>query len=160
LDEATDRLEAGLELFKTAADAEEELLASGATILEDADQLTMDRLTENEFCFAVPFLLETWFALVPLGCRAPEIDFADLEATFASNLRQIESSAKAETPKKMASFFLSGPQPGLMMALLGGFLEAAKTAPKELQPALAAQSVILVLLKSVVEKLDEALRQK
>jgi len=47
-----------------------------------------------------------------------------------------------------------------MMALLGGFIEAAKTAPKELQPALVAQSVILVLLKSVVEKLDETLRLK
>jgi len=48
----------------------------------------------------------------------------------------------------------------LMMALLGGFLEAAKTAPKELRPSLVAQSVILVLLKSVVEKLEEALRLK
>jgi hypothetical protein len=160
LDEAIERLQAGLELFKTAADAEEELFASGATILDDAEQLTLDRLTENDFCFAIPFLLQTWFALVPLGCRAPEIDFADLEEAFTSSLRQIESSAKAETPKKMASFFLSGPQPGLMMALLGGFIEAAKTAPKELQPALVAQSVILVLLKSVVEKLDETLRLK
>jgi len=60
----------------------------------------------------------------------------------------------------MASFFLSGPQPGLMMALLGGFIKAAKTAPKELQPALVAQSVILALLKFVVEKLDEVLRLK
>jgi hypothetical protein len=160
LDEAIDRLQVGAELFERAADAEEELLASGATILDDADQLTLDRLTENEFCFAIPFLLQTWFALVPPGCRAPEIDFADLEATFASNLRKIESSAKAETSKKLTSFFLNGPQPGLMTALLGVFLEAAKTAPKELRPTLAAQPIILALLKSVVEKLDEALRQK
>lgn len=149
-----------MDWFATAAEAEEELVASGATVVEDAEELTLDSLKESDFCFAIPFLLQTWFALVPCGCRAPEIDFADLEDSFAANLRQLDICAQAGSPKKMEKFFQSGPQPALMLALLGGFLEAANTAPKEIRPALEAQPVILALLKSVVETLDGALRRK
>jgi len=160
LEEAAERLENAIDVFAVAAEAEAELSASGATLLEDAEELTLDRLTENDFCFAIPFLLQTWFALVPRGCRAPEIDFDDLEKAFLSNLRQIATCAEAGTPKKLESFFQSGPQPGLMLVMLGGFLQAANTAPKKIRPSLDAQPVILALLKSVVEKLDEALRRK
>ena len=68
-------------MFDTAAAAENELTASGTTLLQDAEELTLEQLGENDFCFAIPFLLQTWFALVPSGCRAPEINFAALEKT-------------------------------------------------------------------------------
>jgi hypothetical protein len=160
LEAAGGRLQTAMDLFATAAEAEDELVASGATILEDAEELTRDSLMEHDFCFAIPFLLQIWFAVVPCGCRAPEINFADLEATFLANLRQLDICAQAGSPKQMEAFFQSGPQPALMLALLGAFLEAASTAPKKLRPALEAQPVILALLKSVVETLDGALRRK
>ncbi|MFZ0829481.1 MAG: hypothetical protein WAO02_18885 [Verrucomicrobiia bacterium] len=160
VNEAVDRLQAAMDLFDTAAAAENELVASGATLLQDAEELTLDNLAENDFCFAIPFLLQTWFALVPCGCRAPEINFAELEKTFVANLRQIESCVMVGTQEKLQSFLQSSPQPGMMLALLGGFLEAANTAPKKIRPTMAAQPVILALLKSIVEKLDEALRWK
>lgn len=160
VDEALDRLQAAMDLFDTAAAAENELAASGATLLQDAEELTLDDLAEKDFCFVIPFLLQTWFALVPCGCRAPEINFAELEKTFAANLRQLESCVMAGTPEKLQSFLQDSPQPGLMLALMGGFLEAANSAPKKFRPALDAQPVILALLKSIVEKLDEALRRK
>jgi hypothetical protein len=160
VDEAIDRLQSAMNLFDTAAAAENELTASGATLLQDAEELTLEQLGKKDFCFAIPFLLQTWFALVPRGCRAPEINFAELEQTFAANLRQLESCVLAGTPEKLQSFLQDSPQPGLMLALLGGFLEAANTAPKKFRPALAAQPVILALLKSVVEKLDDVLRRK
>ena len=158
LEEAIERLQVGMDLLKSPAAAEEELSASGATVLEDAYGLTVDLLTEKELGFAVPFFFQAWFALVPPGCRAPEIDLDDLEMEFESNLRALQSSAEAETPEKMESFFLTGPQPGLTTALLGGFLEAAKAAPRKLRPGAEAQSVILVLLKTIVDTLDAALR--
>lgn len=160
VDEAIDRLQAAMDLFDTAAAAENELAASGATLLQDVEELTLEQLAENDFCFAIPFLLQTWFALVPCGCRAPEINFAELKKSFEANLRQFESCVMVGTPEKLQSFLRNSPQPGLMLALLGGFLEAANTAPKKIRPSLEAQPVIWALLKSVVEKLDEALRPK
>ena len=159
-EEALDRLQAAMDLFATAATAENELAASGATLLQDAEELTLDDLTESDFCFAIPFLLQTWFALVPCGCRAPKINLAELKQTFAASLREIESCVMVGTQEKLQSFVQDSPQPGLMLALLGGFLEAANTAPKKFRPSLEAQPVILALLKSIVEKLDEALRRK
>jgi len=159
-EEANDRLDETMDLFASAAEAERELLASGASLLEDADELTQELITEADFCFAIPFLLQTWFALVPPGCRAPEIDFDELKKSFAANLRQLEVCTQAATPKKMEKFFQDSPQPGLMLAVLGGVIQAAGTAPKEIQPTPEAQPVILVLLKTLVEKLDAALRQQ
>ncbi len=158
--EAFERLKNALEWFASAAEAEDELDASGATLLVDAEELTLDSLSEDEFAFAIPLLLEAWFALVPRGCRAPEIGFTELETDFEFNLRQLLACAEAGTPKKLEAFLQSGPQPGLLLMLLGGFLENAKIAPKKLQPGPEAQAVILALLKAVVEQLDEALRRK
>jgi hypothetical protein len=158
MDEAIERLGVGIEFFETAAAAEEELSASGATILEDAQQLTMDHLTEEDFCFAIPYLLQVWFAFVPRGCLAPEINFGDLEDAFDSNLREIKLCAQAASPKKLESYFARCVQPELMLALAGGFLDTANTAPKAIRPSVEAQPVILALLKSVVEILDETLR--
>jgi hypothetical protein len=160
VDEALKRLENAMGLFATAAEAEVELYASGSTLLDDADELTLDILTEEDFGYAIPFLLQVWFALVPRGCRAPEIDFTGLKEAFLSNLRQFQVCAEAKTQKKLESFFQNSLQPGLMLALMGGFLETANTGSKKFRPSLDAQPVILALLKAVMEKLDEALRRK
>lgn len=158
--EAAQRLKHTLDLFESAEEAEDELFASGATILEDAEELTSDSLTENDFCFAIPFLMQAWFALVPPGCSAPEIDFDAFKDKFASNVRQLQACFEAPAPKNLEAFFQSGPQPGLTIPLLTEFLETAKIAPKELRPRIEAQSVILALLQSVVEILDQALRRE
>jgi hypothetical protein len=50
--------------------------------------------------------------------------------------------------------------PPFSLALLGGFLEAANTAPKKMRPSLDAQPIILALLKAVVENLDQVLRRR
>jgi hypothetical protein len=147
-----------MDFFPTAAAAAAELTASGATLLLDAEELTLEDLAEKDFCFAIPFLLQAWFTLIPLGCRAPEIHFADLEKSYEHNLRQFEACGQAKTPKKLKEFFLSSPQPGLMLVLLGSFFEAANIAPAEIRPSPDAQPFMLALLKATVETLDEALR--
>jgi hypothetical protein len=156
-EEAQRRLEAAAKLFKTAAEAQAELDASGATVLVDAEEL-MSGLKEVDHCFAIPFLLHAWFALVPRGCRAPTIDFINLRNSFIANLRQLDVCAQAKTPKKLEQFFLSGPQPNLMLALLSGFTQSAMTAPKEIRPRPDAQPIILAMLKAIVEQLDSVLR--
>jgi len=104
--------------------------------------------------------LQVWFALVPRGCRAPKISYAGLEQAFRSNLHQLQNCVQSGTPNSLESFFKNGPQPGMMLALTANYLEALHHAPKKLRPSLNAQPVILALLTSVVEQLDEALRRK
>jgi hypothetical protein len=160
LEEAMERLQDALDSFQTAAEAEEELYASGSTLLDDAGELTIDVLSDEDYWFAIPFLLRAWFSLVPPGCRSPEITFDDLERAFLSGLRQIESCGKARTPEALESFLQSGRQSCLTMVLLSEYLEAAGIAPKKLRPTPAGHPVILALLRSVVDLLDAALRPK
>lgn len=157
--EASERLQNSLGMFETAGDAELELMESGATLLEDADQFLPASLTENDYAQATVFMLHAWFALVPPGCRAPEIDAFEFERRFVSNLRQLEDCFKAGTAKKLEAFLSSGAQPNLMLILLSGFLETTMKA-KDLRPSLEAQPIILALLKAEVEVVDQALRQK
>jgi hypothetical protein len=154
------RLHNAMDCFSTTAEAEAELAASGATILDDAEELTLDCLSENDFCMAIPFLLQVWFALVPRGCRAPKINYEGLEKTFRSNLQQMTFCIQDETPEKLESFFKSSPQPDLILALMGEFMETVHPAPKKFRPSLNSQPVILALLKSVMEQLDAALGRK
>ena len=149
-----------MDLFDTAAEAEKELDASGATLLEDAEELTLESLTENDFCFAIPFLLQTWFALVPRGCRAPEMDFAELEQTFVSNLRQLETCVRSGHPEKTGIVFAERPATRIDAGAAGRIPRSRQYRAQKVPPRSDAQPVILALLKSIVEKLDEALRRK
>jgi hypothetical protein len=158
-DQAFERLDVGLRAFKTAEEALDEIYASGASIVDDAMELLKDQLSEEEFSFAIPFIIKTWFAFVPPGCRAPEITFLDLEEAYVSNLRKFDAGARSRSEKDLEAFFLSCTQPEMMIVLLGGFMEAAGTVPKELRPDPIAQSMILALLRSLLEILDRELRQ-
>lgn len=160
VEEAAERLGNTMNLFDTSAEAQAELDASGAVLLEDARDILSDRVTDGEFCFAIPFLLQIWFALVPPGCRAPEVPFDDLEKSFTTHLRQAEAANRAGNPKKLEAFVKDCPQPGLMLAVASAILKSAPDFPKEIQPGPAPQLVILALLKTVVQELDQALRHQ
>ena len=85
IEESAKRLDAAVNAFKTAADAEAALFECGATLIDDADELTVDVLSDDEFSFSLTFLMQAWFALVPPGHRPPKIHFPDLAATFDRN---------------------------------------------------------------------------
>ena len=156
-DEATARLDKAQALFPTTADAEGELIASGGTIIEEADEITLNHLSEAEFEFAVPFLLEAWFSLVPPGCLAPETSCERLKQIFEVNFALLEQSVASHT---LDAFVKGGPQPDLMALLEINFLQTCKDAPEKARPTEVSQCITLALLKSVVEVLDEELRRK
>jgi hypothetical protein len=158
LDEAVDRVEKAMRSFKTFPDSVNELDASGATMLDDVEELTCDILTTQDYTFIFPFLVDAWFALAPIGCRAPEIDYADFQSTYLSNLRHIEDCAQSPGPQKLESFMQSSTQPALTMVMLGEVFETINKMPNKTRPSPEAQRVIVAVLKTLVEKLSEALR--
>jgi hypothetical protein len=157
-EDAAERYQKAMETFETFVAAENELVASGSTILDDADNLTAELLSDNDFTFAIPFLVHTWFALVPIGCRAPELNFEMLEKTFQSNLRKIGTGLRSGQSKQFEAFIMRGPQPNIVLLLANVLMGAATDAPKEFQASFEAQPVILAMLKSLVEELDAVLR--
>jgi hypothetical protein len=156
--EAEDRLKETLRLFETFAAAQEELDASGSPLLDDIDELAGDILSDRDYTFGLPFFVQAWFVLVPVGCRAPEIDFDGFRAAYESNFRNFLKFARSERADKLELFIKNSNQVEFLQVLFGGVLGMAGKMPKDMKPSAEGLQVILSLLKALVEKLTETLR--
>jgi hypothetical protein len=158
LDEAARRLNTALGEFDTAAEALNELEASGATLVPDASELTADLLNGTEFSCLVTFLLQAWFALVPPGCRAPPLRRPAMREAMRHELALVtprEMSGSMET----LQIFVSGcRQPALLQVLVARLSDSAKKMPKNMRPKAEAKVAMVVVLKVVLNELDHALR--
>ncbi|MBI3850889.1 MAG: hypothetical protein HY298_11535 [Verrucomicrobia bacterium] len=159
VEEAARRLDAAMAAFDTAAEAEEALYDSGSPLISHADELTVELLSDKEFAFAVPFLLQSWLALVPPGHRAPKLRFADLAAGFDRNCAQLEESVNSGSVDRLLNFSKTSCQPELMLLLTNEILHNGMNAPKQIRPGAGSLTFILALVKSVVDELDGALRR-
>jgi hypothetical protein len=157
-EQARQRLQDALDYFETAAAALAELEASGSTLIEDAGELTADLLTDNEFSYLVTFLIQAWFALVPPGSPAPVLHYEDLERAFRTGLDQIRLGLAGGPEGSLQRMLSDCRQPELTQLIMDGLLDAAMRAPKKVRPSPAAQAVMVVLLKAVLNELDRALR--
>lgn len=157
-EEASMRFEKAVTAFDTFAEAQKELAASGSTLLGDADELTEALLSEDDFSLAIPILTHAWFSLVPMGCRAPELDLDAMAKAFEVNLRQLEKRLRGGTQKHLESWLKDSAQPELMLVLTTVLIQSAVAAPKDIRGAVEAQPIVLALLKTIVEELDTVLR--
>jgi hypothetical protein len=158
--EVNTRLDNAMKFFATPAEAERELALSGSTLMEVVDYLVADTLSEKDFNFAMPFIIYAWFSLVPVGCRAPQLDFAELEACFRLNLVEIGDCLRSANPRKMVRYLKKSPQPELCQMMAGVFFSSVNAARERMQPAREAEPIILALVKAIVEAIDRALRSK
>jgi hypothetical protein len=158
VEEAARRLEDGMDRFDTAAEALVSIAASGITLVEDAEQVTVDLLDDDEFSFAVPFILQVILALVPPGHRAPPTSLESLERLFNFNENGLYEQVESNKRGNILPFLLECPQPNLMLLLTNQILKMFNTSPKDFQLASDAQPIILALIKSIVEELDRVLR--
>jgi hypothetical protein len=157
-DAAVERLERALGSFDLAADAFEELADSGATIVDDMNALTEGVLNETEFNFLLTFVFQAWFALVPIGVRAPRLNFDEMAADFDRDNERIAASGSAAV-EALENLGDSSRQPDLLTALMAGLMDAAKRTPKKMRPSPAGTIGMLLALKALVDELDRALRR-
>jgi len=160
LEEASRRLEAVMDAFETAAEAEEALYDSGSTLIDDAGELTVDLLTDDEFSFAVPFLIQAWFALVPPGHRAPKVDFPALAGAFDRHHRELEQCVNSGSARGVVNFAKNCSQPELVSLLTNEILHQGRKAPKKIRPSPYSLGVMLAMVKSVVDEVDSALHRR
>ncbi|MEO5960575.1 MAG: hypothetical protein ABIZ49_00345 [Opitutaceae bacterium] len=157
-DEARRRLDRAIRQFDLAADAMDELAASGSGAIDDLAALTEGHLSELEFSFFVTVLIQAWFALVPLGVRAPVLDYEAMVADYDRSLAHL-----ADGGAQAASAFLAivdnCRQPALLQALAMGLNHAAENTPKGTKPAPASLPVMLLAAKVTIDALDQALRR-
>jgi hypothetical protein len=160
IEEAVKRLDAAVNAFATAAEAEAALFESGATLIDDADELTVDVLSEVEFSFSLTFLMQAWFALVPPGHRPPKIHFPDLASAFARNCRDLDEAMRSDSADGLVNYAKTSCQPEFLLLLTNEILHSGMNAPKKIRPSAESLGIILALVRTVVEELDAALRRR
>jgi hypothetical protein len=160
MEEAAKRMGAAVNAFATAADAEAALFESGATLINDVDELTVDMLSDAEFSFCLVFLLQAWFVLVPPGHRPPKISFPDLAAAFDRSRHDLDKAVRSASADGLVNYAKTGCQPELLLLLTSEILKSGKTAPKKIRPSAESLGTMLALVKAVVEELDAALRRR
>lgn len=158
--EVTERMHDALAGFDTAAAAIDELTASGATLLEDVEALAEGLLSEGEYSFLISFLLHGWFALVPPGTQAPELDYEAMVAELGRELERVPlwmAGGPSETMNHMTS---GCRQPALLLALIAEMFEGSAKAPKKLRPNPGIMISMIAILKTVINEVDCALRAR
>lgn len=157
-EEAQARIAATMERFETAQEALDELARSGSTLLEDLSAVVAADLDEGEFSFLIPMILPAWFALVPIGSAAPELDVDRLQDAYERELVRVNKMIAGQSRRAMNALLSSRAQPALAFALTAQLLESANTAPGEIRPDPESVPYLLAALLTVIEELDYTLR--
>ena len=157
-DEALDRLNAAMGAFETAAEAIQEIAASGSTLFEDAHALAEKRIDERDFGHLSVSLIQIWFALVPRGGRAPRLRLDAMQAAIVQDAKKIQ----ARGPGGMAvlqRMFSDSPQPNLLQAVAGALVKSYEEAPQPVRPQPGSVVVMVLVLKAMIAEIDCALRR-
>lgn len=154
---ACDRVRAALVQFELAADGLDELDASGSTLVDDLRMMTEGLFEGGAFEVLVPILIEAWFALVPLGVRAPALDL-DVIADDIDAMNDRLAAGSDIAADLLTRLAEASRQPGLMTVLMAQFLSGSDRMPKKQRLPLDARLAGLIVLRAVVDELDRALR--
>lgn len=157
-DEAAERLNTALEEFDTAAEALDELEASGATLVPDAGELTQGLLSEVEFSYLATFLLQAWFAMVQPGCRAPRLRLPAMREAMQREMDLLVTTAPPASEEALNRIRSGCRQPMVLQMLMERLSESARKMPKHMRLSLEARARMAVVLKVVIDELDHALR--
>ncbi|MEY2882180.1 MAG: hypothetical protein RLZZ15_4560 [Verrucomicrobiota bacterium] len=153
---SVERLQAAVDSFELASQALQVIEAESPGLIDGLAEVAEPRMSEDEFSFCVPFVLQVWFALVPAGAR-PALRFNAIAAAVASEEARLREVA-AFSKDRAQGWLAEGPQPGFVEALIGGMMQAVDHTPKTMQPTPAGVIGSTLLLKAFVAEIDRALR--
>jgi hypothetical protein len=159
-DKAGAKMQAVMNVFETALEAEEEMLYCGSTLLDDVGEVLTGLVDENELSALMPILIQVWFVLVPPGCTAPVIEFEDFERAFHLEMDLLEKAALENRSDWHLNMFSGGQQPGLMTVAAGQITLLFTEGPADVPMNLRSLPYLLVALKASIDVTDKAVREQ
>ena len=156
MEEAEFRLSAAMDAFDMAGDALDVMADSGSTLIDDLLAITDGLIDETDFNYVVRFVIPIWFALVPGNSPAPQLTRESLRRAL---VRDLESIASPTALKSGPDHLLQkSRQPELTLCVMGNCMEGFSRMPKGIRPKPEAQAVISLVLCTVINELDRAIR--
>jgi hypothetical protein len=153
--EAEERIRLAIDAFDLAGEALDAMAATGSTLIDDLLQVTDGLISDDDFNFLVPNLIPAWFALVPRNGPAPLIPREALRSALVRDLGSFESVRAFSAPDLLLK---DHRQPALALCLMSHCMDTFVRAPKKMKPRPDAQAVIMLVLRTVINEIDRAVR--
>ena len=146
--------------FDTATDAAEQMGRCGSMLLEDADSVLEDELTDEEFGPLANALIAVWYALVPPGHQIPvwnDREFKDAFTKEIDRLAQLPREEEAWAEGALKSF-KEGPQPHVAFAAMNIYFEACDAMLPKTGKKCKTSPLALACIKAGIVVIDDILR--
>ncbi len=148
-DVAERRINDAVKAFPNFLDLREAAFEAGCTWVDDVEQMTGSKLSDKEFEAVAVALIESWFAMVPVGFSGPEISLDRITARLERISNKLREHDQAEIlPSSLKSEF---------QCHIGGtailtFLDLCKDS-KLLKKKTASKTIFLLLV--ILSFIDE-----
>ncbi|MSU50163.1 MAG: hypothetical protein EXS37_13950 [Opitutus sp.] len=152
-DEAADRLRTGLDAFALAADAMDEIEATGSTLFAEVRALARGQMDERDFGYLSIFLIQVWFALVPRGGPPPILRLEAMAAAIERDAARLTSGGSGATVN-FQRLLADSPQPNLLELIVGAVVSSAEKGPKVSRPDPGSIVGMVLILKAVIAEIE------
>ena len=159
-------METALELYKNSMDSFPQISEALGyfnqleyPLLDDVCALT-DQVQDREYQFLSLFIARIILCFAPKGTRPPEVDPGALPAEFRSNIQDMLKVNQAQTENLLAAYLDGSSQPHLLTLAIASLLKIWDEAPAKIRPREDMRTIAIIILKSVINVLDTAMRQR
>lgn len=159
-EEALARMQAGARAYAGRAHVVESFGADGCTLLEDVESVTGGQLAPEALALVVPSLIQIWHAFVPPGTRGRNVTRARLRGSIVREVRRVACALPEEGSASWDNLVAGSAQPGLFRVAVLQLAAIYEGLPASRCPSPEDQLTLIVLLRAVIEVLDEVHRDR
>jgi hypothetical protein len=134
--------------------------ADGCTLLEDLRTVTEGQVKPEALALAVPSVIQIWHAFVPPGTRGRNVTRAHLREAIARQVVRILEALPGKGSEPVDALMADSPQPGILQAASAQLADLYEKIPRSQWPSPTDHLMLVVLLRAVVEVLDEVQRDR
>jgi hypothetical protein len=159
-EEARDRLDDAVEGFDEFDEDQEDFPGGAMWFLAAVDEASADLLDEETWREVSTYFVETWFALVPLGSRAPAVPFKRLVGALREEIDRIGASERSASASKSADRNAQLRQPILVDVYGEDFLADMGRMRRGKRPPKDQQGIFVLVLAAAINVVDRLLRKE
>jgi hypothetical protein len=156
--ETSERLNEVLDYYDDADEVLRAFRATNPILFNDLLELVGNDFNPDERALLFSHLALACFALTTSGTRIPFVEFDELERVYSEQTRLMMSDLKPGKADGMIRYLEKAVQPRLVSAVVYLLLNAEKAAPRNIPLRPEATSLMLPIIKTVVQVVDRALR--
>jgi len=161
INEAFERMSRAGDVLAPPFNPFEELDRQRSRVINLVCEAATDLIPDHDFDRSMPFLLRTWFALVPPGYLAPELELPSdvIRSRILEYASRYTNPAPLDIKERIRSIIHAHSQPEFILVLVTSFLHIHEQLSPEMAVSVNSRPLVLGMLTALVELVDQQLSQ-